>query len=206
MRRAIFFARRLTRSSHGQAGLFALSAGEAFFPFLMEVVMAPMMLVNRRRAWRIGAIALAGCIVGSLAAYCAGAWLYEVAGEPLVAVVGGEEVFADFKRFMQDYGFWAIIAAGVTPIPFQVAILAGGVTGYPLTGFVAAVLVARGVRYLGLAALIVWLGADAMKLFSRMRRLSPLRKARRKATLAAAEKAAAVVPPAPGEAENGPRR
>lgn len=138
--------------------------------------MAPMMLVDRRRAWKTGAIALAGCLLGALAAYVLGAWLYEALGDELIAWTGGEAAFAEFRGFMDRWGFWAVVVAGITPIPFQIAVLASGVAGYSLPAFVAAVLLARGVRYLGLAALIAWLGADALKLFSRLRRLSPWRK------------------------------
>ena len=93
-----------------------------------------------------------------------------------MALIGGQEAFEDFKVFMQAHGFWAILVAGVTPIPFQIAVLASGITGYALPGFIAAVLISRGLRYLGMAALVSWLGADAFKIFSRLRRLSPWRK------------------------------
>jgi membrane protein YqaA with SNARE-associated domain len=177
MRRTVLLARRLTRSRHGQAGLFALSAAETvFLPLVLEAVMAPMMLVDRRRAWQTGAIAVAGCVLGAVIAYFLGAWLYEWVGADLVASLGQQEAFTDFRGFMDTWGFWAIVVAGVTPIPFQVAVLASGVAGYNLPAFVAAVLLARGARYMGLAGLIAWLGADALKLFSRLRRLSPWRR------------------------------
>ena len=177
MRRTVLFARRLTRSRHGQAGLFALSAAETvFLPLMLEAIMAPMMLVDRRRAWRTGMIALAGCLIGAVIAYFLGAWLYGWFGQDLVALIGRQEAFDDFKIFMQTHGFWAILVAGLTPIPFQIAVLASGITGYALPGFIAAVLISRGLRYLGMAALVSWLGADAFKVFSRLRRLSPWRK------------------------------
>lgn len=179
MRRTVLFARRLTRSRHGQTGLFALSAAETvFLPLVLEAVMAPMMLVDRRRAWRTGVIALAGCLVGALIAYFLGAWFYDWVGHDLVVSAGGEEAFEDFKAFMQTHGFWAILVAGLTPIPFQLAVLASGVTGYSLPGFIVAVLLARSVRYLGMAALVAWLGADAFRAFSRLRRIAPWRRTR----------------------------
>ncbi|MGP1255536.1 MAG: YqaA family protein [Kiloniellales bacterium] len=179
MRRTVLFARRLSRSRHGQAGLFALSAAETvFLPLVLEAIMAPMMLVDRRRAWRTGVIAVAGCLAGALIAYFVGAWLYDWIGQDLVASAGREEAFEDFKVFMQAHGFWAILVAGLTPIPFQLAVLASGVTGYSLPGFVAAVLIARSIRYLGMAALVAWLGADAFRAFSRLRRIAPWRRTR----------------------------
>lgn len=179
MRRTVLFARRLSRSRHGQAGLFALSAAETvFLPLVLEAIMAPMMLVDRRRAWRTGVIAVAGCLAGALIAYFLGAWLYGWVGQDLVALAGGEAAFEDFKVFMQAHGFWAILVAGLTPIPFQLAVLASGVTGYSLPGFVAAVLIARSIRYLGMAALVAWLGADAFRAFSRLRRIAPWRRTR----------------------------
>ncbi len=178
MRRTVLFARRLTRSRYGQAGLFLLSVAETvFLPLVLEAVMAPMMLVDRRRAWRTGLTATAGCVLGALIAYFLAAWLYDLLGQDLVALVGGQQAFDEFRAFMQTHGFWAILFAGLTPIPFQVAVLASGVSGYSVPGFLVAVLIARGLRYMGLAALIAWFGADALRAFSRLRRLLPWRRA-----------------------------
>ena len=62
-----------------------------FLPLVLEAVMAPMMLVDRRRAWRTGLTATAGCVLGALIAYFLAAWLYDLLGQDLVALVGGQQ-------------------------------------------------------------------------------------------------------------------
>jgi len=61
----------------------------------------------------------------------------------------------------------AILLVGVTPIPFQAATLGAGGAGYPIPLFVLATLVARGIRYYGLALLVRLLGDRAQTVWER---------------------------------------
>lgn len=159
---------RLNESGHAYWLLFVASMLETLLiPIPIEVILIPWMLCHPEQKWRIAAVALAG----NLAAATLGYWLGNLAmdqwGDSLIAAYGGQAAYADFQaRFAED-GFMAILAIGVVPVPFQIAMLVAGASGYPLTLFLVAALLARGVRYFGLALLVAVLGDVAMQVWQR---------------------------------------
>lgn len=153
----------------GYAALTALSAAETtVLPVPLEAILIPLMLVNRRKAWWLGGFALLGCIIGALVGYAAGYFLLDQAARGLLGAFGYDpaqldDVAAVFRR----EGFWAVLLIAVTPVPFQIALLAAGMAKFSLAKFMLAVLIARSLRYLGLAALVYWLGKPAQRLWYR---------------------------------------
>ena len=61
----------------------------------------------------------------------------------------------------------AILAIGIVPIPFQIAMLVAGASAYPIVLFLAAACLARGARYFGLALLIAVAGKAALDIWNR---------------------------------------
>jgi membrane protein YqaA with SNARE-associated domain len=129
------------------------------------VVLVPLMLARSKQIWRIATVVLIGCIVGALAGYGVGVLVMETVGQRLVEFMGWSEGMSAFEASLEERGFWAILAIGVTPVPFQVAMLGAGATGYPLPLFVLATALARGVRYFGLALCVRLLGERAQRLW-----------------------------------------
>jgi len=129
-------------------------------PVPLEVLLIPLMQLNRNRLWQLAAAALAGCIAGALIGYGAGHFFQETAGRWIVDAAGGEDAFARAGELLRRQGFWFVFSMGVTPVPFQVAMVAAGALGYSLPGFLAATALSRFLRYFGLAAL-VWMFGDA---------------------------------------------
>lgn len=164
--RASRWTQRLLDSNHGLAWLGVLSAMETLIlPVPIELVMVPYMLARPARLWLIAAVTLGGCVAGSLIGYGIGFFLFDSIGQWLLDTLGADAAYEGFSRRFSNNGFLAIVAIGVTPIPFQVALLAAGIAGYALPLFLLAVALARGLRYFGLALLVYLLGARALALW-----------------------------------------
>jgi membrane protein DedA with SNARE-associated domain len=56
-------------------------------------------------------------------------------------------------------GFWAVLIAGMTPFPYKVITIMSGWTGMPLATFMVSSLLARGIRFFLVAALLKQFGA-----------------------------------------------
>ncbi len=154
---------RLKRTRHKSAWLFGFSFLETtVLPVPIEVLLIPYMAAERPRALTIATIALAGCLLGAFAGYAVGYFLFETVGLRIVEWGGWEDALERFRRLFAAEGFWAILALGILPIPFQVAMLAAGAAGYPLIWFALAAGLARGLRYYGLAALVKAFGPAAL--------------------------------------------
>ncbi len=152
-------------------GLWAIGIASFFetiiVPIPIEVILIPYMLARRDLLWRIALVTTLGCLIGAVVGYGLGYFLYDTLGQQLVAAMGWEQDFQRFQTWFDNDGFWAVLAIGVVPIPFQVAMLAAGVAGYPILLFLLAATIARGIRYFGLALLVALVGDQAVSLWKR---------------------------------------
>lgn len=163
----------LVTSRHVVWGTFVASFAEStVVPVPLEAVLIPAMQANRGRLWRLAGAALLGCIVGALVGYGIGYWVFGTIGDELVATFGDPEQYQNALLQLRRDGFWFVFSVGVTPIPFQIAMLAAGTAHYSLTGYLVATLLSRGIRYFGIAVLVWKFGDRAQAMVLRHRRTS----------------------------------
>lgn len=159
---------RLNGSRHMYWFLAVVSFMETIIvPIPIEVVLIPLMAINRDRIWRIATVTTAGCLAAALVGYGAGMVLYQSVGVWFIETMGMQSSYEAFQTFFDQYGFVAILALGILPIPFQIAMITAGVSGYPIYLFVLAALIARGIRYYGLGWLVLRFGTKAEDLWRR---------------------------------------
>lgn len=159
---------RLDKSRHAMPLLFLASMMETLLiPIPIEVILIPWMLCHPHRKWRIAAVALAGNLFAATLGYYLGVFAMDQWGDSLVGFFGGQEAYDAFNQQFHEEGFKAILAIGIVPIPFQIAMLVAGASGYSIGLFLAAAGIARGLRYFGLALLIKIAGKRALELWNR---------------------------------------
>ena len=129
------------------------------FPIPPDVIMIPMILKRPDRAWAIAGVALAASVIGGLLGYAIGALAYEQIGQPILAAMGKADAMAAFNTRFNDFGFWAVLTAGMTPFPYKVITIMSGWTGMPLLTFIATSILARGLRFYIVAGLLWKFGA-----------------------------------------------
>ncbi|PYE85877.1 YqaA family protein [Pseudoroseicyclus aestuarii] len=160
IRRLYDWTIRLADTPHAMWALFIVAFAESsVFPIPPDALMIPMILARPGRAWRIAAVALAGSLLGALGGYVIGATLFESVGRPVLEFFGKDVYFDGFSDRYNDYGVWAVLVAGVTPFPFKVITILSGATGLNLVAFLLMSLVARGLRFFLVAALLWQFGA-----------------------------------------------
>lgn len=126
----------------------------SIFPIPPDVLMIPMILAAPRRAWLIAGVATLSSVVGGLAGYWIGAGLFEQVGRPVLEFYGKADRFDEFRLRYNEFGAWAVLVAGVTPFPFKVVTILSGATALNLPIFVVSSLIARGLRFFLIAALL----------------------------------------------------
>lgn len=124
------------------------------FPIPPDVLMIPMILAAPSRAWLIASVALVSSVLGGMAGYAIGAFAYEGLGRPILEALGKGEAMDAFNTRFNDFGFWAVLTAGVTPFPYKVITIMSGWTGMPLVTFIATSILARGLRFFIVAGLL----------------------------------------------------
>ncbi|MFP4043566.1 MAG: YqaA family protein [Rhodosalinus sp.] len=134
-------------------------AESSVFPIPPDVLMIPMILAAPHRAWAIAGVGLLSSVLGGLAGYAIGAFAYESLGRPVLEALGKEEAMAAFNETFNGVGFWAVLAAGITPFPYKVITIMSGWTGLNLATFLLTSVLARGLRFFVVAALLRAYGA-----------------------------------------------
>jgi membrane protein YqaA with SNARE-associated domain len=130
----------------------------SIFPIPPDVMLVPMILAQRARAWSYATICLAGSVLGGLAGYAIGYYLFAYLGEPIIGLYGLAEKYAQARTLLADWGPWILIAKGWTPFPYKVLTIAAGVFKMDLAPFILASIVARAMRFYLVAALLYWFG------------------------------------------------
>ncbi len=128
------------------------------FPIPPDVLLIPMVLAARDRAWRYAAVCTIASVLGGMLGYAIGMFLFESAGQPLLEFYGYAAKFDEFRGRYNEWGAWIVFIAGLTPFPYKVITIASGVTELDLAVFTVASVIARGLRFFIVAALLWWLG------------------------------------------------
>ena len=130
----------------------------SIFPIPPDVLLIPMVLAARRRAWLIAAVCTLASGTGGAAGYGIGYYLFESLGRPLLEFYGYMERFATFQSQFNEWGAWIVAGAGLTPFPYKVITIASGATALDPLVFMVASLLSRGARFFLLAGLLWYFG------------------------------------------------
>ncbi len=139
----------------------------SFFPIPPDVMLIPMVLSNREKAWWYATIATVTSVLGGLLGYAIGYFAYDAIGLPILKFYGKEHALDGFIQFVHEYGVPAIIIKGATPIPFKVVTIAAGVAKMDLLAFVGACIVARAMRFFLVAGLLYFFGQPIKEFIER---------------------------------------
>ena len=160
------YARALAWASAPRAVYYlcGLSFVEAFiFPVMPEVMLAPMMLGKRAKAFFYANVSLLFSLLGALVGYALGHWAYELV-RPLFSEHMQQTISVWVETLRLDMNqHWltmlgALTLAALQPvIPMKFVTWAAGIVGVPLLPFMACMAVGRGKR--------VWLLALLIRLF-----------------------------------------
>ena len=143
---------QFSRRRYAPYYLSLLSFVESFIlPFPPpDVMLAPMALARPDRAMRFAVLTLFFSVLGGLIGYLIGAFLFDQA-EPFIVAWGYQARFEKVMTWFDAWGFWAVLVAGFSPVPYKIFTIAAGVLNLALLPFVVASIVGRGARFFLLA-------------------------------------------------------
>ncbi len=133
-------------------------AESSFFPLPPDIMLIPMVLARRARAFFYAGIASLSSVLGGVLGYLIGYFLFESVGRPVLDFYGYGEKFSGFASQYNEWGAWIVLMAGLTPFPYKVITIASGVTGLSFPVFMLASLVARSARFFAVSSLLYWFG------------------------------------------------
>lgn len=133
-------------------------AESSFFPIPPDIMLIPMVIAQRARAWLIAGFCTIASVAGGFLGYAIGFYFFETLGKYVIDLYGLQGGFAEFQEQFNKWGLWIILIKGLTPIPFKLVTIASGAAHFDLGVFAAASLVTRAGRFYLVAGLIYLFG------------------------------------------------
>ena len=156
---------RLAGSRHALWALAAVSFAESsFFPIPPDIMLIPMVLAARERAFLLAGVCTVASVIGGYFGYAIGYFLFESIGRWVFDTYGLMAAYEAMKADFDQYGAWIIIAKGMTPIPYKLLTIASGMTQFDLLEFSVASVISRSMRFFLVAALL-WKYGEPIRAF-----------------------------------------
>jgi membrane protein YqaA with SNARE-associated domain len=147
---------------HSTAALAGLSFAESsFFPIPPDVLLMPLALGHNRKAWWFATVCTLASVTGGVLGWLIGYYAWEATKGFWFDVVPGfnEAKFDQVVGLYNEWGILILFAAALTPIPYKVFTIAGGVLHQNLLLFVIVSFIGRGLRFYAVAG-AMWLFGD----------------------------------------------
>jgi membrane protein YqaA with SNARE-associated domain len=159
MHRAYAWTMRTASHRKAPQALFWVAFAESsFFPIPPDVMLIPMVVANPARAWFYAGICTLGSVLGGVAGYAIGYFLYETLGLWVINLYGLAAHAEAYRAAYNEWGLWIILIKGLTPIPYKLVTIASGAAAFNFWVFIAASIVTRAGRFFLVAALLYWFG------------------------------------------------
>lgn len=155
---------RWSQKPQGSHLLFWYALAEScIIPLPTDPLLITLCAGAPQRSLRFGLICGAGSVLGGLLGYGIGHYAFDSVGQHILSLYDPDlHTFAHVEGIYQRWGFWGVLMAAVTPIPYKVFTLASGVFDFNLGQFLLASVIGRNLRFVGVAALMA-LGGDRVR-------------------------------------------
>lgn len=148
----------------GGWGLFVVAFAESsVFPIPPDVLLIPLVVATPKLAVWYAGLCTAASVSGGVFGYFIG----RRAGRKVLLRLTTEEKVAGVERLFRRWGGWAVGVAALTPIPYKVFTIAGGLFRVDGKAFILASVLGRGGRFFLEALLVQRYGRYALAFMSR---------------------------------------
>lgn len=147
---------------HAPRYLAGLSFSESsFFPIPPDVMLAPMALARPEKAWGYALLTTVASVLGGALGYLIGVLAFDLIA-PWLQQTHYWDDYLRARGWFDTWGFWAVLLAGFSPIPYKVFTITAGVITMNFVPFILASAVGRGSRFFLVSGLMVW-GGERME-------------------------------------------
>ncbi len=139
-----------------------------FFPIPPDVVLIAIISMRKVKRWFFySSVTLVASILGAIVGYVLGFYFFDMFGESIISFYNLQETFDKISIVFKNQTFFAIVVAALTPIPFKVFTLAGGLFKVNFFTFLIASIVGRAARFYLVGYLTSLYGDRLVKVFFR---------------------------------------
>lgn len=145
----------------GTWALFIIAFLESsFFPIPPDVLLMALCFGAREKWLKYAFVCTVGSVLGGVAGWAIGWGLRDPVALPLIGFFDPTGLTREkIEFFYNSYGFWGILIAAITPIPYKVFTIFSGMMNYSLPLLIIASVIGRGFRFFLVGGLIRIFGA-----------------------------------------------
>ncbi|MCH8104900.1 MAG: DedA family protein [Proteobacteria bacterium] len=111
-----------------------------------DLMLAPMSLAAPHKALYFATLTLIASVIGGITGYLIGAFLFDYI-QPFIIDWGYRAAYETATLWFDQWGFWAVLMAGFSPVPYKIFTISAGVLGLAFIPFVLASIIGRGSRF-----------------------------------------------------------
>lgn len=126
----------------------------SIFPIPPDVMLIPMCLANRDRAFEYALVCTVASVIGGIFGYIIGYFFIETVGQWIIDFYGYADKWQAFEAAYDRWGAWVVLLMGFSPLPYKVATIASGATHFALGVFIISSVISRSARFFLVAALL----------------------------------------------------
>ncbi len=133
-------------------------AESSFFPIPPDPLLIAMVTARPKKWLRLAAITTTASVIGGMLGYAIGRLIIGAA-MPVIISAGYEEAYHTAVNWFSNWGVWAVLISGFTPVPYKIFTIAGGAANMALLPFMIGSIVGRGGRFFIVSYLMHHLGS-----------------------------------------------
>lgn len=142
-------------------------AESSFFPIPPDVLLIAMGFSNREKALRYATITSIFSVIGGIAGYLIGYFVFEAIGRPIVSFYHLESLVDVVQQKYEANAFLTVFTAAFTPIPYKLITIAAGLFRISFGPFMIASVLGRSARFFAVALVMRQIGPKAKPLIEK---------------------------------------
>ncbi len=154
-------------------------AEASFFPIPPDVLLIALCVGKPKKSYYYATITTALSVIGGVLGFYIGVSLMDVVGWEIIDFYSARELFNSLFIKFQNYSFWAVLIAAITPIPYKIFTITAGAASTTTAGasdistlsvfaiFMLASIIGRSVRFFAVATLIFIFGPKVKDLIDK---------------------------------------
>lgn len=149
---------------YGEHILFWFALAEScVIPLPADPLLLALCTGAPQRSLRFALICGVGSVLGGLLGYAIGHYAFDTIGSAVVQFYDPQlQTFSQVEGIYEQWGFWGVLMAAMTPIPYKIFTLASGVFHFDFGQFVLASVIGRNARFLMVGGLMAY-GGDRVQ-------------------------------------------
>ena len=133
-------------------------------PIPPDIFLIPMVLGKKNKWLYLSLYCTFFSILGGIIGYFIGYLFWDILGSNIVNFYNAQNEISILKQQFAKYGWFIIVIAGFTPLPYKIFTIGSGLLAFNFFIFIFCSIISRGLRFVTLSYLVYKYGEKSLRL------------------------------------------